>query len=203
VTLAKTQSSVRLYGVSRGHESRFVRHVGVEWHRLSRRLGFAASDDLVNDRTPDMQFEILGRSQLPSNLASPRIVPSGNILPTLAWSRELRSNAGTICESNRVELNQTLAGSIGRRWRWPIILFEESPMPLQSGRTRPEPRRKALTQNLAECIGLLAIVESRLHVQVMRGALMRTSEERLWSLRHVRGTVHRHLMGEPNRPSAL
>jgi len=36
-----------------------VRHVGVEWHRLSRRLGFAASDDLVNDRTPDMQFEIL------------------------------------------------------------------------------------------------------------------------------------------------
>ena len=36
-----------------------VRHEGVKWHWLSGRLGFAASDDLVNDRTPDMQFEIL------------------------------------------------------------------------------------------------------------------------------------------------
>jgi hypothetical protein len=40
------------------------------------------------------------RSQLPSNLASLRIVPSSNTLRTVAWSRELRSNAGTICESN-------------------------------------------------------------------------------------------------------
>jgi hypothetical protein len=34
-------------------------------------------------------------------------------------------------------------------------------------------------------------------------AFMKTNEERLWSLWHVRGTVHRHLMGEPNRLSAL
>jgi hypothetical protein len=40
------------------------------------------------------------RSQLPSNLASSRIVPSSNTLPTVAWSRELRSDAGTICESS-------------------------------------------------------------------------------------------------------
>ena len=33
--------------------------------------------------------------------------------------------------------------------------------------------------------------------------VMRTNEERLWSLWHVRGTVHRHLMGKPNRLSAL
>jgi hypothetical protein len=44
--------------------------------------------------------------------------------------------------------------------------------------------------------------KSRLHVQVMRRAFMRTNEERLWSL-CVHGTVHRHLMGEPNRLSAL
>jgi hypothetical protein len=36
-----------------------VRHVEVEWHRLSGRLGLAASDDLVDDRAADMQFEIL------------------------------------------------------------------------------------------------------------------------------------------------
>src|SRR5216683_7743967 len=90
------------------------------------------------------------RSQLPSNLASPRIVPSSNTLPTVAWSRELRSNAVTICESNSSKLNQTLACSIGRRWRWPITRFEESAMTLQSGRTCPELRGKTLTQNLAE-----------------------------------------------------
>ena len=42
-----------------------VRHEGVEWHWLSGRLGFAASDDLVNDRAPDMQFEILEIHILP------------------------------------------------------------------------------------------------------------------------------------------
>jgi hypothetical protein len=63
---------------------------------------------------------------------------------------------------------------------------------------------------VGECTALLATVERegtcpkwRLHVQVMRRAFMRTNEERLWSLWHVRGTVHRHLMGEPNRLSAL
>jgi len=35
-----------------------------------------------------------------SNLASHRIAPSSNILPPVAWSKESRSNADTICGSN-------------------------------------------------------------------------------------------------------
>jgi hypothetical protein len=62
------------------------------------------------------------RSQPLSNQANPRIVPLSSILPMVAWSTELRSNAGTICGSNNGKLNQTLAGSTGRRWRWPALV---------------------------------------------------------------------------------
>jgi hypothetical protein len=57
-TRAKTQSSVRLYALQPPREQ-IVRHVEVEWHRLSGRLGLAVSDDLVDDRAADMRFEIL------------------------------------------------------------------------------------------------------------------------------------------------
>jgi hypothetical protein len=88
------------------------------------------------------------RLQAPSNLASPRIVPSSSILPTVAWSKELRSNEATISDRIVRNLNQTLRGSIGRPWR--MTLLEESLLALRSRRTRPELRGKVLTQDLAE-----------------------------------------------------
>jgi Patatin-like phospholipase len=62
------------------------------------------------------------RSQPPSNRVNRRILPSGNTLPTVAWLKELRSNAATICGSSSGKLNQILAGSIGRRWRLCLCL---------------------------------------------------------------------------------
>ena len=62
------------------------------------------------------------KSSEPSNSAIKQHIANGGVVEG-AWS-----NAGTICESNSGRLNQTLAGSIGRRWRWLMPLFEESPI---------------------------------------------------------------------------
>src|ERR1700761_7655003 len=89
----------------------------------------------------DIAAILAGLKEINSTLSSAVASPLKTINQVEQQEQQLQQNvlypiSATMCESNSGKLNQILAGSIGRRW--PIPLFEESPITLQSGRTRPE-----------------------------------------------------------------